>query len=146
MPTSMEALALFARWWEVEVMSIRHVRHGFGAVRPYVHGPVALLDFVKETFGATELERHEFGPDSYHVELRIGDSVLVIEAGDLPGDVPAWTNSIYVYVDDVDAVFAQALTLGATSIAEITDKPYDERQGGFRDMAGNVWWVSTFKE
>jgi PhnB protein len=121
-----------------------HVRHGFGAVRPYVYGPLALLDFVRETFSAIELERHTFGTDSHHVELQIGDSVLVIEAGDLPAGTQPWTSAIYVYVDDVDVVFARAVERGAAAIAEVEDKPYQERQGGFRDMAGNVWWVSTF--
>lgn len=78
----------------------QHVRHGFGSVRPYIHGPVSLLDFVQDVFGAAELERHEFGPDSSHVEVRIGDSALVIEAGELPSEIPGWTNSVYVYVED----------------------------------------------
>jgi PhnB protein len=128
------------------VMSIsaRYIRHGAGAVRPYLHGPVSLLDFLVRVFGAQELERHAFGPESFHVELRIGDSVVVVEAGDLPPDHVAWTNAVYVYVADVDAVFERARTLGATVIAEVEDKPYQERQGGFTDAGGNTWWVATY--
>jgi PhnB protein len=122
-----------------------HIRHGVGSVRPYIHGPVSLLDFVKAVFGAEELERHEFGPESFHVEVRIGDSVMAIEAGDLPPDIAPWTNSIYVYVPDVDRIYRQAIALGAESISQPVDKPYQERQAGFRDSAGNTWWVGTFK-
>lgn len=122
----------------------QYIRHGLGSVRPYLHGPVSLVSFVKEVFSAVELERHEFGPESFHVELQIGDAVIVIEAGDLPPDVEPWKNSIYVYVADADAAYQRALQLGATSIAEPADKPYTERQAAFRDVAENIWWVATF--
>lgn len=122
-----------------------HIRHGVGSVRPYVHGPISLVAFVTSVFGAEELERHEFGPDSVHLEMKVGDSVLVLEAGDLPSDISGWTNTIYVYVPDVDATFARAVTLGAEVISKPADKPYQERQAGFRDSAGNTWWVATFR-
>lgn len=121
-----------------------HVRHGVGTVRSYVHGPADLPEFLGAVFGAEELERHVFGPDQYHVEMRIGDSVLVIEAGELPDDIKPWTNSIYVYVPDVDATYELALENGAVSIATPEEKPYGERQAGFRDATGNTWWIATF--
>lgn len=117
----------------------------FGVVRPYIHGPLSLLEFVVAVFGAKELERHEFGPDKCHAELQLGDSVLVIEAGGLPSHVEGWVASIYVYVPDVDAAYTKAMQLGATSISEPVEKPYQERQAGFRDSAGNTWWISTYK-
>lgn len=122
-----------------------HIRHGFSAVRPYLYGPMELLPFLRETLGATELERHEFSPGSVHVEMQIGDSILLIEAGKLPSGVPAWTNALYVYVPDVDAVFARAMQHGAAPMSEPEDKPYNERQCGFHDMAGNAWWVATYR-
>ena len=123
-----------------------HVRQGIGTVRPYVYGSLALLDFVKQTFGDVELERHEFYPKSVHAEFLIGDSVLVIEAGELPADVSPWVSAIYVYVEDVDEVFSRALKLGATPLAQPEDKPYQERQAGIHDMVGNTWWVATYKQ
>ena len=120
-----------------------HIRHGRGAVRAYLHGPVDLPAFVARVFGATELERHEFDPQNFHVEMQIGDSVVVIEAGDAPSG-KAWQCSVYVYVDDVDAAFARAVELGARVLAPVQDKPYQERQGGFVDAAGNTWWVATY--
>src|SRR6267143_6745319 len=92
---------------------LEHVRHGIGTVRPYIYGPVGLLEFVRQTFEVVELERHEFGPQSFHVEMQIGDSVLVIEAGELPPDTSPWVGTIYVYVEDVDAVYSRALKFGA---------------------------------
>lgn len=122
-----------------------HIRQGRGSVRAYLYGPVDLPEFIRKTFDATEIERFEFGPRSFHVEMRIGDSTLAIEAGELPADVKPWTCSVYVYVEDVDAVFQRALELGAKQIAPVEDKPYQERQGGFVDSAGNTWWIATYR-
>lgn len=122
-----------------------HIRHGRGSVRPYLRGPVGLPEFVGAVFRAVELERHAFGPQSFHVEMQVGDSVVVIEAGELPDAVRPWQASVYVYVEEVDAVFARAVELGAKVLALVEDKPYQERQGGFLDPAGNTWWVATYK-
>jgi PhnB protein len=105
--------------------------HGLGAARPYLHGYLDLSDFVKQVLGAVEVERVEMGPKSFHIECRIGDSVLVLETGD-PPDPSATLASVYVYVEDVDAAYRRALAFGATSIAEPEDKPYQERRGSER--------------
>lgn len=125
-------------------MNDPHVRFGFGAVRPYLHGSVSLPEFLQRTFDAVELERHEFDANSFHVACRIGDSVVIIEAGDLPPGIAPWTGSVYVYVSDVDAVYGRALDLGAQSVAAPEHKPYQERSAGFRDPSGNIWWIATY--
>jgi uncharacterized glyoxalase superfamily protein PhnB len=123
---------------------LRHVRHGFSSVRPYVHGPTNLWDLAREAFGAVEVERHEFGPRSFHIEARIGDSIVVLETGDPPH--PSGTpGSIYLYVPDVDAAYRRALELGATPVEAPQDKPYQERSAGVRDSFGNIWFISTYR-
>ncbi len=67
-----------------------HIRHSIGSVRPYLHGQKELVGFLEEVFDATQLERHEFGPESFHVELQVGDSVIALEAGELPDDISPW--------------------------------------------------------
>ncbi|HEV3163729.1 MAG TPA: VOC family protein [Isosphaeraceae bacterium] len=121
-----------------------HIRHGFGAVRPYLHGHLDLSDFVKHVFGAAEIERVEMGPKSFHVESQIGDSVVVLETGNPPAS-SATLASVYVYVEDVDAAYRRAIEFGAVSIAEPEDKPYQERSAGVKDSFGNTWWISTYK-
>lgn len=123
-----------------------HIRHGFGTVRPYLYGGLDLPDFVQQVFGAEELERHEFSERSFHYEARVGDSVIVIEAGELPAHMSGTKASIYVYVEDVDETYARALKLGAISVAEPEDKPYAERSAGFTDASGNTWWISRYKD
>ena len=120
----------------------KHIRHGVGSVRPYLYGRLDMLELVKRAFGAVELERLEAG-NGYHVEAKIGDSMVVMEVGDPPhpGGKPA---SIYVYIDDVDAAYQRALAAGATSIAVPENKPYQERAAGIKDSFGNTWWIATY--
>ncbi len=123
-------------------MSSLYIRHGVGAVRPYLYGPSALVDWVKQTFAAKEIERAE-AENGEHVELKIGDSVIVLETGDPPPSFAA-PASVYVYVDDVDAAYKRAIAAGAQSIARPEDKPYDERGAGVKDSFGNTWWIATY--
>ena len=117
-----------------------HIRNGFGSVRPYLHGPSELPGFVQQTFDAVEVERNDEGP----VLLKIGDSLIWIEAGELPPHIAPWVGAVYVYVADVDSVYERAIRLGARLISPPEDKPYQERQAGFIDAGGNTWWISTY--
>lgn len=119
-----------------------YIRHGIGAVRPYLYGNPEQANFVKEVFGAEELERTQNGSGGFHVELKLGDSVLVIETGDSLAD--ALRGAVYVYVEDVDATYERALQNGATSVSEPEDKPYEERGAGIKDPFGNTWWFGTY--
>jgi PhnB protein len=121
-----------------------HIRHGIGAVRPYLYGNPGLPDFVKRAFGAVELERIE-NEAGAHVEARIGDSVIVIESGEFPPTAEPTRASIYVYVEDVDAAYRRALEAGAIAVAAPEDKPYEERGAGVRDSFGNTWWIATYR-
>jgi PhnB protein len=69
--------------------------------------------------------------------------MLVLEASD------AWSSpkppqSVYVYVEDVDATYARAMAMGAASISEPNLKPYKERACGVRDRFGNTWYIATY--
>jgi PhnB protein len=120
----------------------KHVRHGVGSVRPYVHGAPSLLRMVTDALGGHVVETVE-GERGAHVEVRLGDAMLVLELGPLDGhDVTR--SSVYVYVEDVDRAYGRALELGATSIAAPQAKPYQERQAGVKDELGNTWWLASF--
>jgi PhnB protein len=123
-------------------MSLSHVRHGLGAVRPYVYGRMDTADLIARVFDGEELENLDAG-NGAHIEARIGDAMIVLEVSEPPhpGGSPS---SIYVYVRDVDETLRRAREAGFEIIAEAADKPYQERAGGLKDSYGNTWWVSTF--
>lgn len=120
-----------------------YVRHGFGTVRPYVYGGLETARFVAEVLGGAELVRHAFSDSAFHLEYKIGDSVLVLEASDPPHSHAA-ASSVFVYVEDVDAVYLQAMVFGAVSLAKPAYQPYGERVAGVQDSFGNTWWLATF--
>ena len=51
--------------------------------------------------------------------------------------------AFYVYVPDAASAYRQALAAGGTSTMEPADQFYGDRGAGFRDPAGNDWWLAT---
>jgi PhnB protein len=120
-----------------------HIRHGAGSVRPYLFGNLDLADLIKRAFDAEELERLPTA-GGFHIEARIGDSMVVLEVGNFPAHIKPTPASIYVYVADVDRAYRRALEAGAISIAAPEDKPYQERAAGVKDSFGNTWYIATY--
>jgi uncharacterized glyoxalase superfamily protein PhnB len=52
-------------------------------------------------------------------------------------------SAIYLYVEDVDATYKQALSAGATSALEPTDQSYGERSAWVNDEFGNTWYLAS---
>jgi len=111
------------------------------------------IEFYKKAFGATELFRMA-GPDGKigHAEIKIGDSPIM-----LADEVPAMGHrspqslggspvSILLYVEDVDAVFNQAVAAGAKVARPVADQFYGDRTGGVTDPFGHAWYIATHKE
>ncbi|WP_327723192.1 VOC family protein [Streptomyces europaeiscabiei] len=124
-------------------------------VTPYicVDGAAAGIDFYVAVLGATERMRMA-SPDGkiHHAELQIGNSVVMV-ADEFPelgfrgpkslGGTPV---HLYVYVEDVDAVFAEALTRGAIELTAVKDEFYGDRVGQFEDPFGHRWHVASHVE
>jgi PhnB protein len=128
-------------------MSTKPIRDGFHTITPYlfVHDPARLAEFLVTAFGG-EVNFRKERPDGSvaHIEMRIGDSMLMLgEPGAELGPMPT---SIYLYVTDCDAVYARALRAGGTSVFPVMMLPSGERYGGIKDPSGNVWWVATHVE
>jgi PhnB protein len=54
--------------------------------------------------------------------------------------------TLYVYVEDVDAVYKRGLQAGATSVSEPKNQFYGDRSAAIRDSLGNVWGIATHVE
>ncbi len=126
------------------------IRPGFRTVTPYLVAPDAnaVIDFVKQTFGAEELFRNVGSAGGYHCEVKIDDSMLMIGGG-APG--LAWKGdavlgAFHVYVRDCDAAYQRALKAGGTSLDEPKDQEYGERSASVVDPAGNHWYIATYKD
>ncbi len=128
-------------------MPVDPIPKGYRTVTPYliVPGVVKLLDFLKRAFNAKE-KFHIMRPDGtiWHAEVKIGDSSIMM--GEPMGEFGPMPASIYLYVENCDAVYQRALGAGGVSVMKPTDQPTGERYGGVKDPSGNIWWIATHIE
>jgi uncharacterized glyoxalase superfamily protein PhnB len=54
----------------------------------------------------------------------------------------ACTQSVNVFVEDVDALYARVRAAGARVSADLTDKHYGDRSFGALDCEGHAWWFA----
>jgi len=120
------------------------VREGLHTVTPFVTVPnaVELIDFLKKTFDAEEINRHPHGGDGFVATVRIMDTDLLI-MGDPSVGGHQRTGAFHVYVPDCDATFKRDVEAGATSMGEPSDTTYGERAGFVTDTSGNQWYIAT---
>jgi PhnB protein len=135
--------------------NIRPVPEGYQTASPYliVADAAAALEFYRRAFGAT-LKRRLAMPDGkiMHAEMKIGNSIVMF-ADEFPshgafspehfGGSPA---SIVLCVGNADALYAQALAAGATSLRPMADQPFGDRSGTIRDLFGHRWTLTTHIE
>ena len=113
-------------------------------------GAAEAIEFYRQAFGAVEHGRIP-GPDGklMHAMIRIGDSPLM-----LVDEFPQWNSfgpkalkgtpvTIHLYVEDVDAVTAQAVAAGATVVMPVEDMFWGDRYGVVEDPFGHRWSVAT---
>lgn len=127
--------------------TVNPIPDGYHTVTPYlvVDDASAILSFIERAFGGTVLSRY-LSPDGrvMHAEAQIGDSRVML--GEAQEEWPGMPAMLHLYVEDVDAIYRQALEAGATSVREPQDMFYGDRSGGVRDAAGNQWWIATHVE
>ena len=93
------------------------------------------------------------GPDGKvaHAELEIRDSVIMLAdpfGGDdrSPKEVGTTTVGLFVYTEDVDAAYRQAIDAGATSTQEPQDMFWGDRFARVTDPFGHSWQLATHVE
>jgi PhnB protein len=109
------------------------------------------IDWYKKALGAEEVSR-SVGPDGkiMHAELRIGDSRFmmndVMMGGKGPKAYGGSPASLFLYVEDCDALYNRAVGAGATVQMPLADQFWGDRGGAVADPEGYTWWIATRKE
>jgi len=113
---------------------------GWSTVTPrIITGDVdGLVQFLRSVFDARG-EPHAGRP----TEMKIGDSIVMVsDGGGLREAMPAF---LYVYVENADKTYQDAIDLGAQPIERPIDTPYGDRRATVRDPWGNIWQIATRK-
>ena len=136
-------------------MAAQPIPEGFPRVSPYlaVDDAAAAIDYYTKVFGAREVVRMD-GPEGTigHAELQIGDSRLMLSDAfpqsttRPPKELGGTTASVFMYVEDVDAVVKGAVDAGATITMEVADQFWGDRFGAITDPFGHVWSLATHVE
>jgi PhnB protein len=116
-----------------------------------VNGASRAIAFYEKAFGATELFRIVRPDDRIvHAEMRIGESVIMVGDADGPFRDPNSLHGssvgLHVYVENVDTLFAQAVSVGAKVIQSVQDMFYGDRTCMLEDPFGHIWVLLTYQE
>jgi uncharacterized glyoxalase superfamily protein PhnB len=132
--------------------SVKPVPEGMHTVTPHLicAGAAEAIEFYRNAFSAVELSRIP-GSDGkvMHASIRIGDSVLMLN-----DEMPEWGSfgakhfkgspvTIHLYVENVDAVFEEAVRAGAKITMPLDDMFWGDRYGKLEDPFGHHWSIGT---
>jgi PhnB protein len=135
---------------------VKPIPEGFHAVTPYlcVNDAAKAIQFYQKAFGAKEIMRMNNPTGKVgHAELQIGDSrIMLADEMPQPGgcrapqSVGGTTVGIFLYVNDCDSVFQQAVAAGAKGDMPPADMFWGDRFAKLTDPFGHSWNLATHKE
>ncbi len=136
-------------------MAVQPIPEGYHSAAPYlaVDDASEATDYYKKAFGAKERVRMDApGGKIGHAELEIGDALVMLSdpfpqsTTRSPKELGGTSVSIFMYVEDVDAVVKQAVDAGATVAMEVADQFWGDRMGSVTDPFGHTWSIATHVE
>ena len=130
------------------------VPEGMHSITPHLicAGAAEAIAYYKKAFGATEMVRLPRSDGKLlHASVRIGDSTIMLvdempQHGSLgPRALKGSPVMIHLYVDDVDATVARAVSAGAKVTMPVADMFWGDRYGQLEDPFGHRWSIATHK-
>ena len=129
------------------------VPEGFHTLTPQLvlDDAAQTIDWYTKALGAQEVSR-SVGPDGkiMHAELKIGESRFMVNDAMMgtkgPKALGGSPASLWLYVQDSDALFNKAVAAGAKVQMPLADQFWGDRAGSVADPAGYSWWIATRKE
>ena len=135
--------------------TVKAVPKGMHTITPHlvINEATKALEFYKNAFGAKVLDAHQT-PDGkvMHAAVKIGDSTVFL-ADEFPGTGCASPKTLggssvvlHVYVKDVDKLFNQAVSAGATVTMPLANQFWGDRYGQVADPFGHRWSLGQHVE
>jgi uncharacterized glyoxalase superfamily protein PhnB len=104
----------------------------------------AAIDWLTRTFGF--VEHYRYGDPAQGAQMHLGDAWIMLSVArpgrSSPAQAGVWTQSLTVFVEDVDAHFEKTKSAGAKIVEDINETMYGERQYGVEDLEGHHWLFS----
>jgi uncharacterized glyoxalase superfamily protein PhnB len=90
------------------------------------------------------LEHYRYGDPVAGAQMHLGPAHIMLRGarGATPARLGYGTQSLTVFVEDVDAHYARAKAAGAKIVEELHETEYGERQYGVEDLDGHHWLFS----
>jgi PhnB protein len=134
---------------------VNAIPQGYHSVTPYlvVDDGRRAIEYYKQAFGAKAVVQMA-GPGGKigHAELKIGDSMIML-SDEMPGSGNRSPKSlggspvtIFLYVEDVDSTFNEAVKAGAKADKPPQDMFWGDRFGALTDPFGHSWALATHIE
>lgn len=134
---------------------VKPIPKGYRSLTPYivVNDASRAIDFYQKAFGATEVFRSKpMHGKIMHAALQFGDSMMMLSdefpfgACKSPQTLGGTPSSLWIYSDDVDALFNRAVQAGATVKMPPMDMFWGDRFSQVADPFGHLWSLATHKE
>lgn len=104
----------------------------------------AAIDWLTKTFGFTEHFR--YGDPISGAQMHLANAWIMVQTTRAdratPAQLGAITQSLTIFVEDIESHFGHTKTSGATIVEELNETVYGERQYAALDLDGHHWIFS----
>lgn len=103
----------------------------------------AAIAWLARVFGFTE--HYRYGEPVSGAQMYAAKACIMIESTRgraTPAQLGYGTQSLTIFIDDVDAHFSRAKSAGAKIVEDLHETEYGERQYGVEDLDGHHWLFS----
>ncbi len=131
------------RWYIATSLGPSAVPKELRTITPFLHAQNVgeYIGFLQRAFGAVEEARHEMpGGAVPYARVRIGDAAV-----EMGGPADPMPGAYFLYVDEADVVYEQALAAGAKSLSPPADRQTGDRIAFVEDPLGNHWYIARPK-
>jgi uncharacterized glyoxalase superfamily protein PhnB len=108
------------------------------------HDITGACAWLNRVFGFSEAYR--YGDPVSGIQIHLGQAYLMLhrvrEGGLNPAQLGYGTQTLTIFVEDVDAHYKRAFKAGANIVEELHETIYGERQYGVEDLEGHRWLFS----
>ncbi len=104
----------------------------------------AAIDWLTKAFGFAEHFR--YGDPAQGAQMHLGNAWIMLSSTRpgraTPAQAGGWTQSLTIFVDDVDAHYRRSKAAGARIVEDLHETEYGELQYAVDDLDGHLWIFS----